>query len=128
MTRDLSRHLPPSWAQRPAGIVVSILTTVLGGIRTEGLENLPRSGPAIIVANHYTLMDPLVAGLGTCWKIGRVVHMVAKIQIKSWPIFGWIGHQCGVIYVRRGLGTFVARNLGRQALCELHSRRRRPFG
>jgi 1-acyl-sn-glycerol-3-phosphate acyltransferase len=108
VTRDLSRHLPPSWAYRPGGFVVSVLVNLLGGIRTEGLENLPRTGPAILVANHYTLMDPLVAGLGTCWKIGRVVHMVAKIQIKSWPVLGWLGTQCGVIYVRRGTSDLDA--------------------
>jgi 1-acyl-sn-glycerol-3-phosphate acyltransferase len=106
--RDLSRHLPRTWAQRPAGIVVSLLVTLLGGIRTEGLENLPRSGPAIIVANHYTLIDAVVAGLGTCWKIGRIVHPVAKIQIKGWPILGWLGSQVGVIYVRRGTSDMDA--------------------
>jgi 1-acyl-sn-glycerol-3-phosphate acyltransferase len=106
--RDLSRHLPRTWAQRPAGIFVGLLVSLLGGIRTEGLENLPRTGPAILVANHYTLMDPLVAGLGTCWKAGRIVHMVAKIQIKGWPILGWIGSQCGVIYVRRGTSDLDA--------------------
>ena len=48
--RDLSRYLPRSWAQRPAGTVVGVLVTVLGGLRTEGLENLPRTGPAIVAA------------------------------------------------------------------------------
>jgi 1-acyl-sn-glycerol-3-phosphate acyltransferase len=108
MTRDLSRHLPRTWLFGPGAIVVGLIVSILGGIRTEGLENLPRSGPAILVANHYTLMDPLVAGLGTWRRIGRVVHMVAKIQIKSWPILGWMGAQCGVIYVRRGTSDLDA--------------------
>lgn len=106
--RDLSRYLPRSWAQRPAGAIVSVLVSILGGFRTEGLENLPRTGPAIIAANHYTLMDPLVAGLGTFWKIGRVVHPVAKIQIKGWPVLGWLGSQVGVIYVKRGTSDLDA--------------------
>jgi 1-acyl-sn-glycerol-3-phosphate acyltransferase len=106
--RDLSRYLPRSWAQRPAGAVVGVLVSILGGFRTEGLENLPRTGPAIIAANHYTLMDPLVAGLGTFWKIGRVVHPVAKIQIKGWPVLGWLGSQVGVIYVKRGTSDLDA--------------------
>ena len=102
MTGDTSRYLPRTWAYQPAAVVVSLLIRLLGGSRTEGLENLPRTGPAIIVANHYTLADPIVAGYATCWKIGRMVHMIAKVQIKSWPLVGWIGRRAGVIYVRRG--------------------------
>jgi 1-acyl-sn-glycerol-3-phosphate acyltransferase len=102
VARSTDRYLPPTWAYRPGGIVISALLRLLGGVRTEGLENLPPTGPAILVANHYTLADPLVAGVATCWRIGRVVHMVAKIQIKSWPVLGWLGRQAGVIYVRRG--------------------------
>ncbi len=108
MTRDVSRYLPTTWAQRPAGVIVGLLLRLLGGVRTEGLENLPRTGPIIIVANHYTLMDPLVAGWGTCHRAGRVVHMVAKIQINGWPVFGWLGSQAGVIYVRRGTSDMDA--------------------
>jgi 1-acyl-sn-glycerol-3-phosphate acyltransferase len=108
MTRDLSRHLPQTWLYGPGAAIIGLIVSILGGIRTEGLENLPRSGPAILVANHYTLMDPLVAGLGTWRRIGRVVHMVAKIQIKSWPLLGWLGSQCGVIYVRRGTSDLDA--------------------
>ena len=47
----------------------------------------------------------MVAGWSTCWQIGRVVHMIAKIQIKGWPVAGWLGSQAGVIYVRRGRVT-----------------------
>ncbi len=108
VTRDTTRYLPQTWAYRPAGFFVGLLLRLLGGTRTEGLENLPRTGPAIIVANHYTLADPLVAGWGTCWQIGRVVHMIAKIQIKGWPVLGWLGSQCGVIYVRRGTSDLDA--------------------
>jgi 1-acyl-sn-glycerol-3-phosphate acyltransferase len=108
VTRNLARYLPRTWAQRPAGVLIGLLLWLLGGVRTEGLENLPRTGPIIIVANHYTLMDPLVAGWGTCYRVGRVVHMVAKIQIKGWPLFGWLGSQAGVIYVRRGTSDLDA--------------------
>lgn len=108
MTRDISGYLPRTWAYRPGGFLIGLLLRILGGVRTEGLENLPRTGPIIIVANHYTLMDPLVAGWGTCYRIGRIVHMVAKIQIKGWPFFGWLGSQAGVIYVRRGTSDLDA--------------------
>jgi 1-acyl-sn-glycerol-3-phosphate acyltransferase len=34
--------------------------------------------------------------------------MIAKIQIKGWPVLGWLGSQCGVIYVRRGTSDLEA--------------------
>jgi 1-acyl-sn-glycerol-3-phosphate acyltransferase len=81
-----------------------------------GLENLPRSGAVILVANHYTLADPLVAGFATCWRIGRVVHMLSKVEVRGWPLIGWLGTQGGVIYVNRRVGDLGAQ---RKALAVL---------
>jgi 1-acyl-sn-glycerol-3-phosphate acyltransferase len=96
------------WAYRPVGFLISILLRVLGGVRSVGLENLPRSGAVILVANHYTLADPLVAAFATCWRIGRVVHMVSKVEVRRWPLIGWLGTQGGVIYVNRRVGDLGA--------------------
>jgi len=91
-----------TWAYRPGGYVVGLLINLLGGVRSVHLEYLPRTGPAILIANHYTLADPLVAGYATAWRVGRFVAMVAKSQIRGWPLLGWLGTQAGVVYVRRG--------------------------
>jgi 1-acyl-sn-glycerol-3-phosphate acyltransferase len=98
----VSRSLPPSWLQRPAGFVVGLVHRLLGGVRSVGLENLPATGPMIIVANHYTLADPLVAAWGTGYRIGRIIHPISKAEVRGWPLLGWLGTQGGVIYVRRG--------------------------
>ncbi|MGH2463783.1 MAG: lysophospholipid acyltransferase family protein [Candidatus Limnocylindria bacterium] len=96
------------WAYRPVGFLIAIGLRVLGGVRSVGLENLPRTGPVILVANHYTLADPLVAVFGSCWRIGRVVHMVSKVEVRRWPLIGWLGTQGGVIYVNRRVGDLGA--------------------
>ena len=104
----MTSTLPRLWAYRPVGFLISILLRVLGGVRSVGLENLPRSGAVILVANHYTLADPLVAAFATCWRIGRVVHMVSKVEVRRWPLIGWLGTQGGVIYVNRRVGDLGA--------------------
>jgi len=39
-----------------------ILTSIVYRIRPTGLENIPRDGPAIVVCNHVSFMDPLILG------------------------------------------------------------------
>jgi len=99
---------PRLWVYRPVGFLISLLLRLLGGVRSVGLENLPRSGAVILVANHYTLADPLVAAFATCWRVGRVVHMVSKVEVRRWPLIGWLGTQGGVIYVNRRVGDLGA--------------------
>jgi 1-acyl-sn-glycerol-3-phosphate acyltransferase len=35
-------------------------------------------------------------------QIGRIVHFMAKIEMRGWPIIGWLATQAGVYFVRRG--------------------------
>ena len=37
-----------------------ILINTLYRIRTSGLENIPETGPALLVCNHVSFMDPLI--------------------------------------------------------------------
>jgi 1-acyl-sn-glycerol-3-phosphate acyltransferase len=40
--------------------------TLLGcSLRTEGRHNLPRRGPVLVVANHQSVLDPILVGLST---------------------------------------------------------------
>lgn len=97
-------------------MIIGLLLNLLGGVRSVNLEHLPRTGPAILIANHYTLADPLVAGYGSAWRIGRFVAMVAKSQIRGWPVLGWLGTQAGVVYVRRGEANRDAQRASLDAL------------
>lgn len=49
----------------------------------EGLENIPRRGPALLVANHVGIHDPLLMVFIIAWATGgRATHAIAK-----WKIF-----------------------------------------
>lgn len=63
----------------------------------EGLENIPKDGPAIFLINHIAFVDPIV-----------VIHLsprhivpMAKIEVYDYPIVGVFPRIWGVIPVRR---------------------------
>jgi 1-acyl-sn-glycerol-3-phosphate acyltransferase len=62
-------------------------------VRLEG--RLPEH-PAVLVANHVSYLDPVViASLVPCAPI-------AKIEVRSWPLFGPTLRDLGALFVRRG--------------------------
>lgn len=63
----------------------------------EGLENVPRQGPAILMINHIALIDPIVV-LHT---LPRNIIPLAKIEVYNLPVIGIFPKLWGVIPVRR---------------------------
>jgi len=59
-----------------------ILINTLYRIRTEGLENIPEQGAALLVCNHVSFMDPLII-LGS---IRRPVRFVMYYKIYNLPL------------------------------------------
>jgi 1-acyl-sn-glycerol-3-phosphate acyltransferase len=44
----------------------SIITLTIGfSFRSRGRGNIPRKGPALLIANHQSFLDPLIVGCGT---------------------------------------------------------------
>jgi 1-acyl-sn-glycerol-3-phosphate acyltransferase len=91
-----------SWFYRPGAAFVGLVSRLLWRARIEGVEHLPRTGPFIVTANHCSNVDPLMMGWATGNQIGRVVHFMAKIEMRRWPVIGWLATQAGVYFVRRG--------------------------
>ena len=90
------------WFYHPGAIAIGFVSRLLWDANIEGTEHLPRSGPFILVGNHCSNLDPLMMGWASGHQIGRVVHFMAKIEMRSWPVIGWLTTQSGVFFVRRG--------------------------
>jgi putative phosphoserine phosphatase/1-acylglycerol-3-phosphate O-acyltransferase len=70
----------------------------------EGVERIPRVGPAIIVANHRSYLDPLAIGYLLA-KRGRPVRFLGKKEVFDAPIVGDLAAALGGIRVDRGTGS-----------------------
>jgi 1-acyl-sn-glycerol-3-phosphate acyltransferase len=76
------------------------IVTALVHLRVEGRENLPRSGPYILVSNHINWKDPPLISIF----LDRSVRYMAKIQAFGYPLLGYLVRATGAFPVRRGEG------------------------
>jgi 1-acyl-sn-glycerol-3-phosphate acyltransferase len=65
--------------------------------RVEGQENIPESGPGILMINHIAFIDPIVV----LHVMKRDIVPMAKIEVYDYPVIGIFPHLWGVIPVRR---------------------------
>jgi putative phosphoserine phosphatase/1-acylglycerol-3-phosphate O-acyltransferase len=73
-------------------------------IEFDGIENIPSSGPAIVVFNHRSYFDPIVMGLVIA-KTGRNVRGLGKKEVFDVPLVGRLMKASGGIRVDRGTGS-----------------------
>jgi 1-acyl-sn-glycerol-3-phosphate acyltransferase len=76
------------------------IVTALVHLRVEDRENLPRTGPFILVSNHINWKDPPLISIF----LDRSVRYMAKIQAFSYPLLGYLVRATGAFPVRRGSG------------------------
>lgn len=107
-----------SWFYHPGAAIIGFVARLLWGATIEGVEHLPRGGPFILVANHCSNLDPLMMGWASGHQVGRVVHFMAKIEMRSWPVIGWLATQAGVYFVRRGERDRAAQAFSLSALAD----------
>ncbi|WP_376692497.1 lysophospholipid acyltransferase family protein [Wenzhouxiangella sp. EGI_FJ10409] len=71
------------------------ITLRLFGVRMDISGRLP-DGPALIVANHISWLDiVLLQALWPMW-------LVAKAEIRAWPLIGWLAEVGGTLFIVRG--------------------------
>lgn len=73
-------------------------------IEFAGIENIPASGPAIVVFNHRSYFDPTVMALVLA-KAGRNVRGLGKKEVFDVPLVGRLMRASGGIRVDRGTGS-----------------------
>jgi len=70
-----------------------------GGYRVTGREHVPKTGGAVICANHISYLDPPVLGSGLT---PRRAYYMAKKELFQNPILGWLIRTCYAFPVDRG--------------------------
>ena len=85
--------------------IIRKLAKALARLQIEGCENVPESGPFILVTNHISRLDTPFLMLSTTRQdtIGMVGDSYRKI-----PFFSWLLNKMGVIWVNREAYDFAA--------------------
>lgn len=100
-----------TWFYGPGCALTRIGMFFLGPLRYTGLDHVPRHGAFVLVANHQSNLDPLIIGSTAGDLAGRLVHFMAKEELRHWPVIGWLASQAGVYFVRRGERDRAAQRL-----------------
>jgi 1-acyl-sn-glycerol-3-phosphate acyltransferase len=64
----------------------------------EGVENIPKAGPSILLMNHIGWVDPIVL----VYVVPRNIVPLAKVEVFDYPVIGIFPRIWGVIPVQRG--------------------------
>lgn len=105
-TSTLARPVPASWLRRWGNRlwyqvwkwVLMAICKVAFRLRFEGREHEPRSGPFLVAANHASVLDPPIVGMG----LRHQSAYMAKDDLFSVPVLGpWL-RSIGSFPVRRG--------------------------
>ncbi|MFS8478355.1 MAG: lysophospholipid acyltransferase family protein [Micromonosporaceae bacterium] len=87
--------------RRVAVVVVKPPLLLLTRRRWSGMEHIPATGGAILVANHMSHADPLVCA-HYVYDAGRWPQFLAKASLFQVPVLGWLLRQVHQIPVYRG--------------------------
>ncbi len=75
------------------------LARFLFRLKSRGAENVPRTGPVLVVTNHSSVLDPPIMGAVT----PRPLSFMAKAELFRIPLFGRIIRALNARPVRRGV-------------------------
>ncbi len=79
--------------------ILICLFKLLFHLKVTGHENIPRSGPVIIAANHASFLDPPLIGVA----LKRDVYFLARESLfKIWG-FGWLIRKTHAFPIKRGV-------------------------
>lgn len=70
----------------------------------DGVDNIPASGPAIVVGNHRSYFDPAAMGVAIA-RTDRTIRFLGKKEVFDVPVVGRLGVAMGGIRVDRGTGS-----------------------
>jgi putative phosphoserine phosphatase/1-acylglycerol-3-phosphate O-acyltransferase len=92
-----------------------LLTTPYARFDVSGTENIPRTGPAILVGNHRSYFD-IPALIQMVRPTGRTGRILAKREVFDVPVVGALAAALGGIPVDRGAGGKESFDMAANAL------------
>ena len=93
------------------------LARSLTRVRVEGdADQIPRTGPVILAANHISNADPVIVGAWLTPRLGRRIHWLGKKEMFDWPIVGWMARNGGVVPVDRAGADVEAFRIAQRVL------------
>lgn len=88
-----------------AGGVFRAMDLLRWRVTSTGLEHVPRSGGAILVANHLSYVDYFTVGRPPYEVLGRPMRLLGKASLFRVPVVGSLMRASGHIPVERGVGA-----------------------
>jgi len=77
--------------------IILLFGKIYWRLSSKGTENIPKEGGVLLVANHFSYLDPpLIGSLSP-----RPVHILAKYELFRVPIFNWLIKALGAIPIKR---------------------------
>jgi 1-acyl-sn-glycerol-3-phosphate acyltransferase len=86
-----------TWVYRACSIFSLAYCKLWHRLRVEGVENIPKTGGAVIASNHQSFTDIFI--YGGC--VPRHVAFVARDTLANWRWLGYVMRQCGAVLVKR---------------------------
>ncbi len=83
-------------------VVVGFLARLLFRLRVSGAEHVPAHGPAIIAANHVSMLDGVALALVTSQRSRRMTRFLVAAEFFAKPTVAWALRLYRQIPLRRG--------------------------
>jgi len=85
-------------------LICVIFCSIFFRIRVYGVENVPPNGPAVLVCNHQSFLDPVFCGV----PLKRYMYYLARDSLFLNPVFRRLIASLNTVPVRRGEADFSA--------------------
>jgi len=113
MTETAAKREPRQGKSTPARawyalcqVVCWTVCKIMFRYRFSGRENVPMTGPLLVVSNHQSHLDPVLIGIASPRQVGAL----ARASLFVGP-FGWLIRSFGAVPVERGSATAGIRAL-----------------
>jgi 1-acyl-sn-glycerol-3-phosphate acyltransferase len=88
--------------------ICSIILMLLFGLRVTGLRWWPRRGPALLIANHQSFLDPVAIG---CGRPRHLHYLARKTLFDNWLLAWFLRRYNCVPIDQEGIGIEGIRNI-----------------